>query len=88
MRLSETSRRDTRHERDVAHDEHHGPAMPTAHSLHRRVNTRGRVRGGIFFSGRRRRCVVGGGAFGTFRNYPKCPNQPKIRDAFPRRGKI
>jgi hypothetical protein len=24
--------------------------MPTAHSLHRRANTRGRVRGGIFFS--------------------------------------
>ena len=39
-------------------------------------NMRGRVRGGIFSSGRRRRCVVGG-AFGTFRNYPKCPNQPK-----------
>ena len=37
------------HERDATHDEHHGPAMPAAHSLRRRANTRGRVRGGIFF---------------------------------------
>ena len=80
------SRRDTRHEHDATHDEHHGPAMPTAHSLRRRANTRGRVRGGIFFSRRRRRCVVGG-AFRTFRNYPKYPNQPKITGAFPRLGK-
>ena len=53
-----------RHERDTTHDEHHGPAMPTAHSLRRRAHTRGRVRGGIFFSGRRRRVVVGGALFG------------------------
>ena len=81
------TRRDTRHERDTTHDEHHGPAMPTAHSLHRRANTRGRVRGRTFVPGRRRRCLVGG-AFRTFRNYPKCPNQPKIRDVFPRLGKL
>ena len=31
---------------------------------------------------------VVGGAFRTFRNYPKCPAQPKIRDAFPRPGKV
>ena len=63
------SRRDPRHERDATHDEHHGPAMPTVHSLRRRANTRGRVRGGFPPPGRRRRCVVGG-AFRTFRNYP------------------
>ena len=44
------------------------------------INTRGRVRGGIFFPGRRCRVVVGG-AFRTFRNYLKCRNQPKIRSA-------
>ena len=66
------SARHTTRTRGVTHDEqHHGPAtMPTAHSLRRRANTRGRVRGGIFFSGRRRRCLVGG-AFRTFRNYPE-----------------
>ena len=54
----------TRHERDTTHDEDHDPAMPTANSLRRRANTtRGRVRGGTFFSGRRCRVVVGG-AFG------------------------
>ena len=71
----------------VTHDEHHGPAVPTARSQCRRANTSGRVRGGFFSPGRRRRCVVGG-AFRTFRNYPECHNQPKIRDAPPRLGKI
>ena len=69
------SRRDTRHERDATHDEHHAPAIPTAHSLLRRANTRGRVRGGFFFAGRRRRVFVGG-AFRTFRNYPKWAKFP------------
>ena len=83
------SRRDTRHERDATRDdEHHGPAMPTAHSLHaagRRA--RSRARRDIRVSGRRRRVVVGG-VFRTFRNYPECHNQPKIRGAPPRLGKI
>ena len=65
----------------VTHDEHHGPVRRSrhahrAHSLRQRANTRGRVRGGIFSSGRRRRCLVGGaGAFRTFRNYLECPAQ-------------
>ena len=43
------SRRDTPHERARARDEHHRPAMPTAHSLRGRVGTHGRLRGGFFF---------------------------------------
>ena len=69
----------------MTHDEHHGPAMPTAHSLRRRANTRGRVRGGIFFSGRRRRVVVGE-ARGVFWNYPKYSNHPKTKRASPQRN--
>ena len=82
------SRRDTRHEqRDVTYDEHHGPVMPTAHSLHRRANTRGRVRRGIFFSGRRRRVVVGGAALGRSGTTPNATqpaeNQGRARRARP-----
>ena len=86
------SRRDTRHDRDVRP---RGPrrAAPRPRHAHRplaesrRANTRGRVRGGTFFSGRRRCCLVGG-AFGAFRNYLECPSQRKIRGAIPRLGKI
>ena len=62
LRLSARHTTRTRHDH-TTHDEHHGPAIPTAHSPRRRANTHGRVRSGILFSGRRRRVVVGG-AFG------------------------
>ena len=54
------SRRDTRRERDATRDEHYSPAMPIAHTARTLDGTRGRVRGGIRISGRRRRVVVGG----------------------------
>ena len=46
----------------------HGPAIVLiAHTAHARDGTRGGVRGGLRISGRRRRVVVGG-AFRSYRN--------------------
>ena len=56
------SRRDTPHERARARDEHHSPAMPTAHAFYARDGTRDRGRAGFRVSGRCRRRVVGGRA--------------------------
>ena len=47
--------------------EDHGPAMLIAHTAHARDGTRGSVRDGLRTSGRRRRVVVGG-AFRSYRN--------------------
>ena len=58
----------------------YSPAMPTAHSLRGRVGTHGRLRGGFFFSGRRR-VVVAGEVRGVFVYTPKCRNPPKFRNA-------
>ena len=46
-------------ERGRERDEHHSPAMSTAHTFHSRDGARDRARG-IFVSGRCRRHVVGG----------------------------
>ena len=54
------SRRDTPHERARARDEHHSPAMPTAHAFYARDGARDRGRAGFRVSGRCRRRVVGG----------------------------
>ena len=53
------SRRDTPHERARARDEHHSPAMPTAHAFYARDGARDRGRAGFRVSGRCRRRVVG-----------------------------
>ena len=69
-----------RHDTNATHDEHHGPAMPTAHSLRRRANTRGRLRGGFFV-----RVVVvvvssvvRSGRWGTTPNAPPAENQGRV----------
>jgi hypothetical protein len=54
------SRRDTPHERARARDEHHSPAMPTAHAFYARNGARDPERAGFRVSGRCRRRVVGG----------------------------
>jgi hypothetical protein len=53
------SRRDTPHERARARDEHHSPAMPTAHAFYAGDGARDRERAGFRVSGRCRRRVVG-----------------------------
>ena len=58
------SRRDTPHERARARDEHHSPAMPTAHAFHARDGARDHEQAGFRVSGLRRRRVVGG-VFGS-----------------------
>ena len=58
------SRRDTPHERARARDEHHSPAMPTAHEFHARDGARDRERAGFRVSNPSRRRVVGG-VFGS-----------------------
>ena len=55
------SRRDTPHERARARDEHHSPAMPTAHAFYTRNGARDlEERAGFRVLGRCRRRVVGG----------------------------
>ena len=54
------SRRDTPHERARARDEHHSPAMPTAHAFYTRNGARDPERAGFRVSGRCRRRFVGG----------------------------
>jgi hypothetical protein len=58
------SRRDTPHERARARDEHHSPAMSTAHTFHTRDEARDHERAGFRVSGLCRRRVVGG-VFGS-----------------------
>ena len=58
------SRRDTPHERARARDEHHSPAMSTAHTFHARDGARDHERAGFRVSGLCRRRVVGG-VFGS-----------------------
>ena len=74
------SRRDTPHERAGARDEHQSPVMPTALTSHARGGARGRVRGGLLFSGRRR-CRVVGEAPGYSSKYLNCHDPPKSRSA-------
>ena len=63
------SRRDTPHERARARDEHHSPAMSTAHTFHARDGARDHERAGFRVSGLCRRRVVGG-VFGSSTEEP------------------
>ena len=88
-RLNLSLRLSARHTTRTRRDPRRAPRPRHAHrplAAPAGQHARSRARRNIF-PGRRCRVVVGG-AFRTFRNYLKCRNQPKIRGASPRLGKI